>query len=645
MKTPSSLLAQGDVEKLQRVFLNLLSNAFKFVPVGGEVRCTLQLLEAGSSTNWVDEAARQVKITVQDNGPGVLPELRQIIFERYQQGDRQSSQPSGGTGLGLAIAKEFVELHQGTIAVEDAPGGGASFIVILPLFTNGTSSTSTSSNGKSARYADAAVEVEIDQAIARQTLATLEVGNSQATLETSPAALSEDATRPLVLVVEDNLDMRRFICETLQTEYRVTAAHNGQAGLEQAIALRPDLILTDLMMPQMSGDQLVKALRTYPELNNTPVILLSAKADDDLRTDLLRHGAQDYLIKPFSIDELRARVSNQVAVKQFRDVLEHELTTRNQDTITLTESIANRQQELQAALVALRQSEARFRQVAESNMIGIMFWNLNGYITEANQTFLQITGYTEADLRAGEVNWRNMTPPEFYALDESAIADLLTSGGFTPYEKEYVRKNGSRVPILIGGAFLEESRQYGVSFLLDITERKQAESALKQAHNELELRVEQRTAELSNAKAALVREQEFLNAVLDNVNAGIVACDSDGVLTLFNRATREFHGLPERALPPEQWTEAYNLFLPDGQTPLSKEQIPLFRALQGEYVHNQEMMILPKQGSARMVLASGQRSPTHRARNWEPLWSCTTLQSANRLKPRFAPSTLNWNSE
>lgn len=243
-----------------------------------------------------------------------------------------------------------------------------------------------------------------------------------------------------MLVVEDNLDMRRFICETLQTEYRVTAAHNGQAGLEQAIALRPDLILTDLMMPQMSGDQLVKALRTYPELNNTPVILLSAKADDDLRTDLLRHGAQDYLIKPFSIDELRARVSNQVAVKQFRDVLEHELTTRNQDTITLTESIANRQQELQAALVALRQSEARFRQVAESNMIGIMFWNLNGYITEANQTFLQITGYTEADLRAGEVNWRNMTPPEFYALDESAIADLLTSGGFTPYEKEYVRK-------------------------------------------------------------------------------------------------------------------------------------------------------------------------------------------------------------
>jgi len=602
VETPSVLLVQGDAEKLQRVFLNLLSNAFKFAPVGGEVRCTLQL-QRGKNSNetWGDEAVEQARVTVQDNGPGVLPELRQVIFERYQQGDRQSNQHSGGTGLGLAIAKEFVELHKGTIAVEDAPGGGASFVVTLPLVAN-----NPSSNGGNFSSGANAIEVEINEAIARQTLATLEVGDRQTTDPSIPAASPEEAARPLVLVVEDNPDMRQFIRETLQPEYRVATAASGQAGLDQAIALHPDLILSDLMMPQMSGDQLVKVLRTHPELSNTPVILLSAKADDNLRIDLLRHGAQDYLMKPFSVDELRARVANQVAVKQFRDVLEHELAVQSRDTMTLAESVASRQQELQSALIALRQSEARFRRVAESNMLGIMFWDLNGAVTEANRTFLQTIGYTESDLRTGQIDWKNMTPAEFHPLDQKAIADLLNSGGFAPYEKEYFRKDGSRVPILIGGAFLEESRQYGVSFVLDITERKRAEAALKQAHDELELRVEQRTAELSNAKAALVREQEFLKAVLDNVNAGIVACDPDGILTLFNRATREFHGLPERALPPEQWAAYYSLYSPDGQTPLSKEQVPLFRALQGEHVYNQEMMIVPEQGSARTVLTSGQ---------------------------------------
>jgi PAS domain S-box-containing protein len=600
VETPSALLVQGDAEKLQRVFLNLLANAFKFVPGGGEVRCTLQLQSNESfAETWVDEVVRQVSVTVQDSGPGVSPELRQIIFERYQQGDRQSNQ-HGGTGLGLAIAKEFVELHKGTIAVEDAPGGGASFVVTLPL-----ADSNVGSNGEnSSNYTDA-IKVEIDEAIARQTLATLEGSNGHRTpdsLTNSP----EDAARPLVLVVEDNPDMSQFICETLQPEYRIATALNGQAGLEQAIALQPDLILTDLMMPQISGDQLVQTLRTHPELNSTPIILLSAKADDNLRIDLLRHGAQDYLMKPFSVDELRARVSNQVAVKQFRDVLEHQLAVQSRDTLTLSESVASRQQELQSALIALRQSEARFRRVAESNMIGIMFWDLEGNITEANHTFLQTVGYTKEDLQVGKISWKNMTPAEFCDLDQKNIAELLRSGKFAPFEKEYFRKDGSRVPVLIGGAFLEESNHCGVSFVLDITERKQAEASLKRAHDELELRVEQRTVELSNAKAALVREQEFLKAVLDNVNAGIVACDSDGILTLFNRATREFHGLPEQSLPPEQWAQYYSLYSPDGQTPLDKEQIPLFRALQGERVHNREMMIVPKQGSTRTVLVSGQ---------------------------------------
>ncbi|MBD2569773.1 GAF domain-containing protein [Anabaena lutea] len=151
-------------------------------------------------------------------------------------------------------------------------------------------------------------------------------------------------------------------------------------------------------------------------------------------------------------------------------------------------------------------------------------------------------------------------------------------------------------------------------------ERQQTEAGRQQAQHELERLVAQRTTELSQAnelllleiverqqaEVALQKEQELLRVLLDNVQAGIVACNAEGILTLFNRAAREFHGLPEQPLPPEQWAEYYNLYLPDGKTQMSKHEIPLFRALQGEKVENVEMVIAPKQGTAKTLLASGQ---------------------------------------
>ncbi len=151
-------------------------------------------------------------------------------------------------------------------------------------------------------------------------------------------------------------------------------------------------------------------------------------------------------------------------------------------------------------------------------------------------------------------------------------------------------------------------------------ERQQTEMARQQTQQELEHLVEHRTAELSQAnellhleiaerqqaEAALQKEQEMLKVLLDNVQAGIVACNAEGVLTLFNQAAREFHGLPEQPLPPDQWAEYYDLYLPDGKTRMSQAEIPLFRAFQGETVDNVEMVIAPKQGTTRTLLASGQ---------------------------------------
>jgi PAS domain S-box-containing protein len=611
--TPASLPGQVDPEKLQRVFLNLLSNAFKFVPDGGEVGCRLE------------QKDDRVRITVEDSGPGVPLSLRESIFERFQQGvvaafsfgSRDAARQAGGTGLGRAIAKEFVELHHGTITVNDAPSGGASFTVELPLSAPPGAADSVLSADEKATATPPSGD-----AVAQQILAALRTATApeEAALALSEAESDPAAVRPLILVVEDNPDMQQFIRETLTAEYRVITASNGQQGLEQAIALYPDLILTDLMMPQMNGDALVRELRSHPELNATPIVLLTAKADNQLQIDLLREGAQDYLLKPFSVEELQVRVENLIAVKQIREVLQQELASQSQDVALLTTKATLSKQELQQALAALRQSETHFRRVAESNMIGILFWDAQGRITEANDTLLKLIGYDREELRAGQISWRDMTPIEYQYLDDQAMAELTQSGSCNPFEKEYIRRDGSRVPVLIGAAMLEESVDRGVAFVLDITERKQAEADLQKAYAELEQRVEQRTQELSQAnaklqaeiaerqrtEAALAKEQEFLNVLLDNLNAGIVACDAEGVLTLFNRATREFHGLPEQPIQAEQWADCYDLYLPDGESQMAIADIPLFRALQGERLHNIEMKIIPKQGKVRDCLASGQ---------------------------------------
>jgi signal transduction histidine kinase len=151
--------------------------------------------------------------------------------------------------------------------------------------------------------------------LARQALEELRVR-----VERVPSV--QEKGKPLVLVVEDNPDMNRFVCESLASEARTESAIDGHDGFSKALALRPDAVVTDIMMPGMSGDELVRAIRARDELRTTPIVLLTARADDDLRIALLRQGAQDYVIKPFSAEELRARVGNLITLKRAQDVLQ-----------------------------------------------------------------------------------------------------------------------------------------------------------------------------------------------------------------------------------------------------------------------------------------------------------------------------------
>jgi signal transduction histidine kinase len=361
---PARLPAQVDVEKLQRVLVNLLSNAFKFTPDGGRVRTTLR-----------QEGERAV-LTVEDTGPGVRPELRALIFERFRQGDGGDTRRFGGTGLGLAIAKDFVDLHGGSLSVDDAPGGGARFTVALPLRAPEGTPVHTRLSGAELAAMAAAVSPSVEQ------------------LRPPPDAATDGASSTasqLALVVEDNPEMRRFITETLASEFRVMAAADGREGLEQARALRPDVIITDMMMPVMSGEQLVQALRADSSLEQIPVLLLTAKADDSLRVQLLREGAQDYLTKPFVAQELRARVRNLASAKKARELLQEALAAQGGSLEALAQELVLRKRQLEAALTAasLAREQAEKTSQVKSTFLRLVSHELRTPLT-AIQLHLQL---------------------------------------------------------------------------------------------------------------------------------------------------------------------------------------------------------------------------------------------------------------
>ncbi len=314
--TPDSLPVMADPGKLERVLLNLLSNAMKFVPDGGRVRVGLGV------------EGDDVVLSVDDNGPGVPVALREAIFERFRRGDDNTTRRFGGTGLGLAIAKELVERHGGRIEVGDGADGGALFRVKLPFAAQAPIGVAAG-----ASPAEQAVRATLDD-VAQQTVAELRPRIEPA------VAISGSGDQGLVLVLEDKLEMSRFLADCLAPDYRVATAFDGRQGLERALELRPDLILSDIMMPVMGGDALVRELRAHPELEGIPIIVLTAKADDELRVKLLREGAQDFLTKPVASEELRARVANFVMLKRTRDVLQRALSSQSRDLATLADELA-----------------------------------------------------------------------------------------------------------------------------------------------------------------------------------------------------------------------------------------------------------------------------------------------------------------
>jgi signal transduction histidine kinase/FixJ family two-component response regulator len=289
VQAESEVRAELDAGHLSRVLLNLLSNEFKVTPEGGVVRCGVR---RGTDADVVIEVA--------DSGPGIPVELREAIFERFRQLDGGPDRKLAGTGLGLSIVRDIVDLLRGDIEVATAPEGGALFRITLPL---------TAPHGVPVRQpttADRGLWPAATELIGQPRNST---GGPSAIQ--GPAEGSDGTIRPLVLVVEDNPDLNELVCQTLASRYRVEAAFDGATGLAKALELRPHLVVCDVMMPELSGADLVERLRA-DGTGSPPVLVMSARADEGARVALLRAGGNDYLAKPFSLTELQVRADNLV---------------------------------------------------------------------------------------------------------------------------------------------------------------------------------------------------------------------------------------------------------------------------------------------------------------------------------------------
>jgi DNA-binding response OmpR family regulator len=248
----------------------------------------------------VRTVGQRFQLEVGDSGPGIPEDRRQAVFDRFERLDGDVTHRHGGTGLGLSIVRDFAALLGGTVSVGEALEGGALFVLDLPCAAPlGTTVRPVVGNTMPAYAADDVID-ELRQARV-----------------TTPAPRAATGTAGRVLVVEDSQDMNRFIANCLTSDgFAVSAALDGVQGYEQASAERPDLVVTDIVMPRMRGDELIRRLRQRPDFGSTPILVLGAAGGDQFRVRPHRGDVQGYLDKPFSLDELRERVRDLVAQKR-----------------------------------------------------------------------------------------------------------------------------------------------------------------------------------------------------------------------------------------------------------------------------------------------------------------------------------------
>jgi CheY-like chemotaxis protein len=281
-----------DRDKTEKIISNILSNAFKYTPQNGNVQCIIKIKRDKDKNSQPVLLVRVV-----DSGPGISKEHQDRIFDRFYRVEGHNEADGYGTGIGLSLVNEFVSLLHGEITVKSSPGTGSDFTVTLPLGIEHLSSDEYLIIKPSTEIA---VKKEMEFWKGKYNSAMIK---------------NAEKGRMKILIIEDNEDLRNYIRETLSNDYLVLEAENGKAGINLAFTMMPDLIVTDIMIPDFDGLMLCTQLKNDIRTSHIPIIMLTAKATTQDRIAGLKSGADDYIVKPFNMTELITRISNLLAAR------------------------------------------------------------------------------------------------------------------------------------------------------------------------------------------------------------------------------------------------------------------------------------------------------------------------------------------
>jgi PAS domain S-box-containing protein len=460
-----------DRDMWEKIVLNLLSNALKFTHEG-EIAVTLRQVESA------------VELSVRDTGVGIPLAALPRLFERFHRVQGVRGRAFEGTGIGLALISELVKLHGGSIRAESTLGRGSTFIVLVP-FASVPLAADGDAGHAAARPSLSSADPYVAEA-ARWLPCSVSAAAGPAARSEGPEVSgsvcrgqgADQDVRPRVLVADDNADMRQYLGRLLGESYRVEDIADGNAALSAVRERPPDLVLADVMMPELDGFGLLRQLREDPRTRTVPVILLSARAGEESRVEGLAAGADDYLVKPFSARELLARVGAHLEMARIRRE-----AARREDALRAE---ARRAQEQAAAIL-------------ESITDGFIALDSEWRFTYVNAQAERINGIRRED-QIGKNQW-----------------ELFPATRGTVLEREWRRAVAEQVAVqfdfyyepwnlwFLNKAYPTKDRGLSV-FYHDITARKRSDAALQEAHDELERKVQERTRELSLANARLAKQ-------------------------------------------------------------------------------------------------------------------------------------------
>lgn len=490
LMVPDDLEIEADRERLSQTVFNLIYNAFSVTPRGGRISCTV---------DKVDD--NRILISVKDSGPGIDSDQRAKIFERFEQGEGLLQSSRKGTGLGLAIVKEFVDLLGGNVTVANSSVGGAVFSVELPV-------QAPFGTGVRARLKNTD----------RKTTPLFSSESGKEENRSDPQVTG----KPLVLVVDDNREMRELIHRVLRDEFQVIAVVGAKEALNVLESTQPDLIVTDLMMPEYSGDEMIKSIRNRIDAALIPILVLSAYSEVTVKNELLSKYVQDYVTKPFFVPELLSRVRNLVMMRETRLALQQELESRDTNLMQLARELIESRRELQRSFDALRKSEGRWRAIHENSAVGIAVVDTEWTFVNVNPAFCHMLGYSAEELLGCSVI--ETTHDADRSITGSRLSQLL-SGEIENYhyQKRFVSKQGETVWTSSSVSVIpqtEDTPPLLVGVVEDIRESKQAKLELEEAH--LELARVMRVTSMGELVASITHEiNQPLSAIVSNSQAAL----------------------------------------------------------------------------------------------------------------------------